>query len=179
MEYKTEWETYQETECTTEYKRDCEFHWEGSGYDKKWGEDPATCKNNPYDTCNDVTKRRSKSVPQQKCESVPKPLCVTVPNTTCRDVPDQECRNQPYQKCDKVPEQNCRREHKKTPKRISKSVPIKVCDGGSAGGYGSGAGSSGTDPGIRSSGGIEFEVDNDVEVITNTKKDSSAIKFGN
>merc|ERR1712165_496243 len=51
-EYKTEWETYQETECTTEYKRDCEFHWEGSGYDKKWVEDPATCKNNPYDTCN-------------------------------------------------------------------------------------------------------------------------------
>merc|ERR1712165_413137 len=61
------------------------------------GRGSSTCQNNPYDTCNDVTKRRSKSVPQnncydvtkkrsksvpkKKCEDVAKPFCVTVPNT--------------------------------------------------------------------------------------------------
>merc|ERR1712121_360527 len=99
MEYKTEWETYQETECTTEYKRDCEFHWEGSGYDKKWVEDPATCKNNPYDTCNDVTKRRSKSVPKQRCYDVPKQRSKSVPKQRCYDVPKQRSKSVPKKRC--------------------------------------------------------------------------------
>ena len=34
--YKTVYEPYTETECITEYKEDCEYHWQGDGYDKVW-----------------------------------------------------------------------------------------------------------------------------------------------
>ena len=45
-QYKTEYDPYTETECTTDYKEDCEYHWEGLGNDKVWAVIPGTCKSN-------------------------------------------------------------------------------------------------------------------------------------
>jgi hypothetical protein len=127
-EYKTEYENYVETECTTTYKEDCQYHWEGTGNDKRWVPDRSTCQNNPYDTCQDVKKQKAKQVAYPVCKDVPYQKCVNVPVTKCEQVPDKVCTNEPYTKCDQVPQEKCRVEHKKTPKRVSKSVPKKVCD---------------------------------------------------
>merc|ERR1711879_550982 len=64
-QYKTEYEPYTETECTTEYKEDCEFQWEGYGNNKVWAKIPGTCKQNPYDNCQDVTRPRRSRLPTQ------------------------------------------------------------------------------------------------------------------
>ena len=65
-------EHYTETECRTDYKEDCEYQWEGTGYNKVWAPIPGTCRNNPYDKCGDVQKQKVKQVPYQDCQNVPK-----------------------------------------------------------------------------------------------------------
>merc|ERR1712193_85745 len=129
-QYKTEYEPYTETECTTEYKEDCEFQWEGYGNNKVWAPIPGTCKQNPFDSCKDVTKTKERQVAYPVCNDVPEQVCQDVPRQQCRQVPDQVCTNQPLQQCKEVPRQHCTNEHKKVPVRISKSVPKKVCDTG-------------------------------------------------
>jgi hypothetical protein len=128
QQYKTEYEPYTETDCTTQYKEDCEYQWEGNGNNKVWAKIPGTCKQNPYDKCQDVTKTKEKQVAYPVCNDVPEQKCVDVPRQHCRQVPDQVCTNQPLQKCDNVPRQHCTTKHKKVPVRISKSIPKKVCD---------------------------------------------------
>merc|ERR1712193_520897 len=105
-QFGTEYEPYTETECTTEYKEDCEFQWEGYGNNKVWAKIPGTCKQNPYDKCQDVTKTKEKQVAYP----------------VCNDVPEQKCVD--------VPSQHCTTKHKKVPVRISKNIPKKVCDTG-------------------------------------------------
>merc|ERR1712218_32424 len=105
-QYKTEYEPYTETECSTEYKEDCQYQWEGHGNNKVWAPIPGTCKQNPYDSCKDVSKTKEKQVAYP----------------VCRDVPEQVCQD--------VPRQHCTNNHKKVPVRISKTVPKKVCDSG-------------------------------------------------
>merc|ERR1711933_596167 len=129
-QYKTEYEPYTETECTTEYKEDCEFQWEGYGNNKVWAKIPGTCKQNPYDNCQDVTKTKEKQVAYPVCNDVPEQKCVDVPRQQCRQIPDQVCHNQPLQQCEDVPRQHCTTKHKKVPVRISKNIPKKVCDTG-------------------------------------------------
>merc|ERR1712179_789587 len=129
-QFRTEYEPYTETECSTSYKEDCQYHWEGTGNDKKWVPDRSTCKNNPYEHCQDVEKQHERQVAYPVCNQVPVKNCINVPVTNCQQVPDQECRNEPYKKCDKVPQEKCRVEHKKTPQRVSRTITKKVCDGG-------------------------------------------------
>merc|ERR1711902_259664 len=95
-----------ETECSTQYKEDCEYQWEGHG------------------------KTKERQVAYPVCQDVPEQSCRDVPRQVCRDVPDQVCRNQPLEQCNQVPRQECHSVHKKFPVRISKTVPKKVCDGG-------------------------------------------------
>merc|ERR1711971_892230 len=109
---KTVYEPYTESECTTEYKQDCQYEWRGEGNDKVWAPIEGTCQNVPYEECNDV--------PEQKCVSVPKQVCVTVP--------DQVCTNEPLTECQDVPRQACHSEHKRFPVRVSRQEPKKVCD---------------------------------------------------
>jgi len=128
--YKTEYEPYTETECTTEYKDDCEYQWEGQGYDKVWAPIPGTCKQNPYDSCKDVTKTKERQVSYPVCNDVPEEICQDVPTQQCRQVPDNVCTNQPIKQCEDVPREHCTTKHKKVPIRVSKNVPKKVCDTG-------------------------------------------------
>merc|ERR1712061_780778 len=158
-EFRTEYEPYTETECRTSYKEDCQYHWEGTGNDKKWVPDRSTCKNNPYDHCEDVQKQHERQVAYPVCNQVPVKNCVNVPVTNCQQVPDQECTNEPYQKCDQVPQEKCHVEHKKTPHRVSRTVPKKVC------------GNGGRQIGVRSGD----DQDSQVELVT--KKSADAIKF--
>merc|ERR1712061_169736 len=95
-QYKTEYEPYTETECTTDYKEDCEFQWEGYGNNKVWAKIPGTCKQNPYDKCQDVTKTKEKQVAYPVCNDVPEQKCVDVPDSTAvrsltRCVPTSPC----------------------------------------------------------------------------------------
>ena len=129
-QYKTEYEPYTETECSTEYKEDCEYQWKGHGNNKVWAPIPGTCKQNPYDSCKDVSKTKEKQVAYPVCRDVPEQVCQDVPRQQCRQVPDQVCSNQPLQQCRDVPRQHCTNNHKKVPVRISKTVPKKVCDSG-------------------------------------------------
>jgi len=126
-QYKTEYEPYTETECSTQYKDDCEYQWEGYGNDKVWAPIAGTCKKNPYETCQDVSKTKERQVAYPVCNDVPEQKCVSVPRQECVSVPDQICTNQPLQKCQEVPRQNCQALHKKVPVRVSRQVPKKVC----------------------------------------------------
>merc|ERR1712173_490797 len=94
-QYKTEYEPYTETECTTDYKEDCEFQWEGYGNNKVWAKIPGTCKQNPYDNCQDVTKTKEKQVAYPVCEDVPRQHCTTkhkkVPVRISKNVPKKVC----------------------------------------------------------------------------------------
>merc|ERR1712106_361216 len=132
-QYKTEYEPYIETECSTQYKDDCEYQWEGYGNDKVWAPIAGTCKKNPYETCEDVSKTKERQVAHPVCNDVPEQKCVSVPREECVSVPDQICTNQPLQKCQDVPRQNCQAVHKKVPVRISRQVPKKVCQDGHSG----------------------------------------------
>merc|ERR1712236_165754 len=123
----TRQECYTETECSTEYKEDCEYQWEGHGNDKVWAPIAGTCKSNPYETCSDVTKSKAVQVPYPVCRDIPEQKCVDVPRQECVQVPDQVCTNQPLQKCQDVPRQACQQIHKKVPNRVSRKVPKKVC----------------------------------------------------
>merc|ERR1712123_252384 len=132
-QYQTEYEPYTETECSTQYKDDCEYQWEGYGNDKVWAPIAGTCKKNPYETCQDVSKTKERQVAYPVCNEVPEQKCVSVPRQECVSVPDQICTNQPLQKCQDVPRQNCQAVHKKVPVRISRKVPKKVCQDGHQG----------------------------------------------
>merc|ERR1712061_155419 len=121
-------QTISELQCTTNYKEDCQYHWEGSGNDKKWVPDISTCKNNPYQHCEDVEKQHERQVAYPVCNQVPVKNCVNVPVNNCQQVPDQECTKEPYQRCDQVPQESCKVEHKKTPHRVSRTIPKKVCE---------------------------------------------------
>merc|ERR1711970_1324346 len=77
-QYKTEYEPYTETECSTQYKEDCEYQWEGHGNNKVWAPIAGTCKNNPYETCKDVTKTKERQVAYPVCDDVPQQKCVDV-----------------------------------------------------------------------------------------------------
>merc|ERR1712179_191390 len=109
---KTVFEPYTESECTTEFKQDCQYEWRGEGNDKVWAPIDGTCQNVPYEQCNDV--------PEQKCSFVPKQVCVTVP--------DEICTSEPVTDCEDVPEQHCHVEHKKFPVRISRKEAKKICN---------------------------------------------------
>merc|ERR1712013_616188 len=126
QQYRDETEYYTETECSTDYKQDCEYQWEGTGNNKVWAPIQGTCKNNAYDKCGDVQKERVKQVPYSDCRDVPR----QVPSQECRTVTEQACSQVPYQNCQNVPKQECRAVHKKVPKRVSRRVPKKVCDDG-------------------------------------------------
>merc|ERR1711945_56913 len=117
-------------ECSTEYEDDCEFQWEGEGYNKVWAPIPGTCKQNPYDSCQDVTKTKERQVSYPVCNDVPEKVCKKVPIQQCRQVPDNVCTNQPLKQCEDVPRKHCTTKHKKVPVRVSKNVPKKVCDTG-------------------------------------------------
>merc|ERR1712048_1129652 len=92
------------SECTTEYKQDCQFEWRGYGNDKVWAPIEGTCQNVPYDECKEVAKTHAKQVAYQEC----------------KDVPEQKCQD--------VPRQQCHSEHKRFPIRVSRQEPKKVCD---------------------------------------------------
>merc|ERR1711874_544201 len=164
-EYTQVWDTqYQEKEtqeCVTNYEKvchtvnerlckpttreDCEFQWEGYGNNKVWAKIPGTCKQNPYDKCQDATKSKAKQVAYPVCNDVPEQKCVDVPRQHCRQIPDQVCTNQPLQQCENVPRQQCTKKHKKVPVRISKNIPKKVCDTTGTG-YGYSSSSSAQQP---------------------------------
>merc|ERR1712019_188517 len=127
---RQECQTKLEKSCSTVYKSVCDFQWEGYGNNKVWAKIPGTCKQNPYDNCQDVTKTKEKQVAYPVCNDVPEQKCVDVPRQQCRQIPDQVCHNQPLQQCEDVPRQHCTTKHKKVPVRISKNVPKKVCDTG-------------------------------------------------
>ena len=126
--YKTVVEPYTETECTTEYRDDCEFHWEVQGGEKVWAVIPGTCKKNPYDECRDVQKTHQKQVAYQVCEDVPEEKCQYVNRQECYQVPDQVCKSEPITQCSEVPKQICKVHHKRVPVRVSRKVPKKVCN---------------------------------------------------
>ena len=70
--WRDETQNYSETQCSTQYKEDCEYQWEGTGNNKVWAAIPGTCKSNPYDHCEDVQKQAVKQVPYTDCQAVPK-----------------------------------------------------------------------------------------------------------
>jgi len=177
--YRQESQAYTETECSQEYKRDCESRWEEDAYGgKKWVEVPSTCKNNAYDTCNDVQKQKLVQVPYKDCQKVPKQNCVKVPH--------EECKNEAYQQ----PRQVCEDVHRKIPQRVSKKVPKKSCGGGTStgslvgGGYGGSQGNQGVitrNPSSTGTGGtrnaIAFEKQTQHQTQVGSTNDD-AIKFG-
>ena len=67
MEYRTEYVTVTETECSTTNTKDCQYTWEGKGDNMKWVLIPGTCKIQPNDKCKDVTKQVPLQVPQEVC----------------------------------------------------------------------------------------------------------------
>merc|ERR1712048_1275089 len=116
------------SECTTEYKQDCQFEWRGYGNDKVWAPIEGTCQNVPYDECKEVAKTHAKQVAYQECKDVPEQKCVSVPRQVCVTVPDQVCTSEPLTECQDVPRQQCHSEHKRFPIRVSRQEPKKVCD---------------------------------------------------
>merc|ERR1712013_154437 len=165
QKYRDETEYYTETECSTDYKQDCEYQWEGTGNNKVWAPIQGTCKNNAYDKCGDVQKERLKQVPYNDCKDVPKQVCNDVPSQECRTVTEQSCTQVPYQACQNVPKQERKAVHKKVPKRVSSRVPKKVCDDGAS--YGA----------TQTGGGTGIKIRNDAPE-KQIKPKSDAVNFG-
>merc|ERR1712054_383235 len=120
QKFKTEYQPYTESECTTEYKQDCQYAWKGIGNDKVWAPIEGTCQNVPYDSCKEVAKTQARQVAYQECHDVPERKCSLVPEQVCVNVPDEVCQQ--------VPKQQCHSEHKKLPIRISRQEAKKVCN---------------------------------------------------
>ena len=116
-----------ETECTTEYKQDCQYEWQGEGNDKVWAPIDGTCQNVPYDECKDVEKTHARQVAYEACHEQPEESCVSVPKESCITVADEICQSEPLTKCEDVPRQSCHKEHRRVPIRVSKAVPKKTC----------------------------------------------------
>jgi len=127
-EYRTEYVTVTETECSTKNSKDCKYTWEGKGDNMKWVIIPGSCEIQPHDKCKDVTKQVPLQVPHEVCREVEEEECEDVPSKVCRQVPDEVCSNQPTEKCTKKPKKECENEHKKSPVRVSKRIAKKVCD---------------------------------------------------
>merc|ERR1712013_477626 len=117
---RQEYQPYTESECTTEYKQDCQYAWKGKGNDKVWAPIEGTCQNVPYDSCKEVGKTQARQVAYQECHDVPEKKCSLVPEQVCVSVPDEVCQQ--------VPKQQCHSEHKKFPIRISRQEAKKVCN---------------------------------------------------
>merc|ERR1712200_325573 len=120
QKFKTEYQPYTESKCTTEYKQDCQYAWKGAGNDKVWAPIEGTCQNVPYDSCKEVAKTQAKQVAYQECHDVPEKKCSLVPEQVCVNVPEEVCQQ--------VPKQQCDAEHKKFPIRISRQEAKKVCN---------------------------------------------------
>merc|ERR1711933_230538 len=75
---RTVYEPYTETECSTEYKEDCEYQWQGEGHNKVWVPIPGTCRNNPYDSCREVSKTKERQVVETQCRDQPQQQCSQV-----------------------------------------------------------------------------------------------------
>ena len=125
---KTVYEPYTESECTTEYKQDCQYEWRGEGNDKVWAPIDGTCQNVPYEQCKEVAKTHARQVAYQECNDVPEQKCSFVPKQVCVTVPDEICTSEPVTECQDVPKQECRVEHKKFPVRISRKEAKKICN---------------------------------------------------
>merc|ERR1712156_753272 len=120
QKFKTKYQPYTESECTTEYKQDCQYAWKGAGNDKVWSPIEGTCQNIPYDSCKEVSKTQARQVAYQECHDVPERKCSLVPEQVCVNVPDEVCQQ--------VPKQQCHAQHKKFPIRISRQEAKKVCN---------------------------------------------------
>jgi len=127
QKYNTVYEPYTETECSTEYKQDCQYEWQGEGNDKIWAPIDGTCQSVPYDECKDVQKTHARQVAYEACHEEPEESCVSVPKEVCISVADEVCQNEPLTKCEEVPRQACHKEHRRVPIRVSKAVPKKTC----------------------------------------------------
>merc|ERR1719500_1932408 len=82
-------ETYTETECSTENRKECEYTWEGEGDNMKWVVIPGTCEIQPHDECKDVTKRKCTEKANKMCEDehkrIPVRVSKKVPKKVCDD----------------------------------------------------------------------------------------------
>merc|ERR1712200_30502 len=96
MGYRTEYEAYTETECSTEYKEDCEDRWEGEGNEKVWAPIRSTCKQNPYDPCKEAPKQKERQMGYQECNQVPRQAC----NSVHKKVPERISKRVPKKVCD-------------------------------------------------------------------------------
>jgi len=130
---RTEYTNYTETECTTQYKQDCEYQWEEQDGAKVWVAIPATCQSNPHDICEHVDKQRERQVPYNDCSKVPQHTCEDVPRKSCRTVQVEECEERPYEHCSTTPKEECDVVHQKIPDRVSKKFAKKVCDDNTSG----------------------------------------------
>jgi hypothetical protein len=128
MEVTPSIQPYTETECSTSYMRDCEYHWEGSGNDKIWVAKAGTCINNPVEKCIEVAKQAKREVRREVCVDVPEEKCGYEPLEECHVVREEVCEDKPYKKCEKVAREKCEKVHKKVPERVSRRVQKKICD---------------------------------------------------
>ena len=113
--YRTEYEPYIATECITQFKEDCENHWQGEGNYMKWVAIPNTCRTIPYDKCREVTRHRERQVAYTVCCDVIKHKCYYVLGLACHEVPDQDCTNYPQEKCSNEPKEVCQYVEQKVP----------------------------------------------------------------
>lgn len=127
MRNRTEYVMRTETICSTDYREDCEYRWEGEGNTKVWSPIPGTCITNPYHTCVDKPKRVQQTVAVPICKKIHQKACSPPLEPLCKTVQRQECKEVPYKQCNKEPREVCERVHRKIPARTSKRIPIKVC----------------------------------------------------
>jgi len=152
QKFKTEYQPYTESKCTTEYKQVIE-RVEGK---------PQVCRTTFYNrymsissvpqyylqdcqyawkgagndkvwapiegTCQNVPYDSCKEVAKTQAKQVAYQECHDVPETKCSLVPEQVCVNVPEEVCQQVPKQQCHAEHKKFPIRISRQEAKKVCN---------------------------------------------------
>ena len=123
-QYKTEYEPYTETECSTQYKDDCA--WVPMGRPGKWQSLGSNSRRLQAEPIRDL-RGRVQDQGETVCNDVPEQRCVDVPRQECVSVATQICTNQPLQKCQDVPRQSYQSVHKNVPVRVSRQVPKKVC----------------------------------------------------
>merc|ERR1712156_268512 len=107
QKFKTEYQPYTESECTTEYKQDCQYAWKGTGNDKVWAPIEGTCQNVPYDSCKEVAKTQARQAAYQECHSEHKKFPIRISRQEAKKV------------CN-VPGQP------KTPSPLAPSIPVAV-----------------------------------------------------
>jgi len=118
-------EVYTEDVCTTNNVRTCQQHWRTyPNGDKKWEDNPETCKDLPQTKCVPEQKKRNKPEQYRDCKQVPRQNCYTEQVEECYDVTKQRCRNVPIQ----VQKQKCEIVHTKTPQGKATQKAVRVCD---------------------------------------------------